>query len=228
MGKEKIIYHGSHKIIEHPEYGIGRPDNDYGLGFYCTEHLDLAKEWACDAFSGGYANKYAIDMTGLKVLDLDSKEYSIIHWVSVLLKNRKFRLTSDIEQAGMYYILDNFPVDTESYDVIIGYRADDSYFSFARDFLRNSITVKRLTQFMKSENPGKQIVIKSQEAFSRLKFLGAEEAPQEVHYPLRKKRDELVRTAYLSDRKGNVLSSESLLLIDIVRERIKANDPRLQ
>ena len=167
-------------------------------------------------------------MTGLKVLDLDSKEYSIIHWVSVLLKNRKFTLTSDIEQAGMYYILDNFPVDTESYDVIIGYRADDSYFSFARDFLRNSITVKRLTQFMKSENPGKQIVIKSQEAFSRLKFLGAEEAPQEVHYPLRKKRDELVRTAYLSDRKGNVLSSESLLLIDIVRERIKANDPRLQ
>ncbi|MBQ2640754.1 MAG: DUF3990 domain-containing protein, partial [Lachnospiraceae bacterium] len=31
------IYHGSVKIIEKPQYGAGRRDNDYGLGFYCTE-----------------------------------------------------------------------------------------------------------------------------------------------------------------------------------------------
>ena len=161
MSKEKIIYHGSHKIIEHPTYGVGSPNNDYGLGFYCTEYVDLAKEWACDQLSGGYANKYSIDMSGLKILNLNSKEYNIIHWVSVLLKNRKVTLTSDIEQEGMYYILDNFPVDTESYDVIIGYRADDSYFSYARDFLSNTITVKRLTQVMRLGNLGNQIVINS-------------------------------------------------------------------
>lgn len=228
MSKEKIIYHGSHKIIEHPTYGVGSPNNDYGLGFYCTEYVDLAKEWACDQLSGGYANKYSIDMSGLKILNLNSKEYNIIHWVSVLLKNRKVTLTSDIEQEGMYYILDNFPVDTESYDVIIGYRADDSYFSYARDFLSNTITVKRLTQVMRLGNLGNQIVIKSKLAFSRLQFLGYEVAPQEIHYPLRKKRDELARSAYLSNRKGSALSSESMLLIDIIRGGIKADDPRLQ
>ena len=228
MSKEKIIYHGSHNIIETPTFGVGSPNNDYGLGFYCTEYIDLAKEWACDQLSGGYANKYSIDMAGLKVLNLNANEYSIIHWVSVLLKNRKVTLNTDIEREGMYYILDNFPVDTENSDVIIGYRANDSYFSYARDFLSNAITVKRLTQVMRLGNLGNQIVIKSKLAFSRLKFLGYETAPQEIHYPLRKKRDELARSAYLSDRKGSILSSDSLLLVDIIRGGIKPNDPRLQ
>lgn len=228
MTTEKIIYHGSYNIIENPAFGVGSPHNDYGLGFYCTEHIDLAKEWACDQLSGGYANKYSIDITGLKILDLNTKEYSIIHWVSVLLKNRKITLHTDIEREGMYYILDNFPVDTDSPDVIIGYRANDSYFSYARDFLSNAITVKRLTQVMRLGNLGNQIVIKSKLAFSRLKFLGYETAPREIHYPLRKKRDELARSAYLSDRKGGILSSDSLLLVDIIRGGIKPDDPRLQ
>ena len=228
MSKEKIIYHGSHNIIETPTFGVGSPNNDYGLGFYCTEYVDLAKEWACDQLSGGYANKYSFDMTGLKILNLNAKEFSIIHWVSVLLKNRKVTLNTDIERESMYYILDNFPVDTENSDVIIGYRANDSYFSYARDFLSNAITVKRLTQVMRLGNLGNQIVVKSKLAFSRLKFLGYETAPQEIHYPLRKKRDELARSAYLSDRTGSILSSDSLLLVDIIRGGIKPNDPRLQ
>lgn len=42
---KKILYHGSEKIIEKPVYGFGKAYNDYGLGFYCTEELDMAKEW---------------------------------------------------------------------------------------------------------------------------------------------------------------------------------------
>lgn len=228
MEKELIIYHGSHDIIEKPTFGLGSSNNDYGRGFYCTEYLHLAQEWACDQTSGGYANKYSLDTTGLKILDLNSKEYCIIHWISVLLKNRKVTLSSDIETAAMYYILDNFPVDTENYDIILGYRADDSYFSYARDFLSNTITVKRLTQVMKLGNLGNQIVLKSRLAFSRIKFLGYEEAPQQIHYPLRKKRDELARSAYLTDRKGSAITKDSLLMIDIMRGEIKPNDPRLQ
>lgn len=228
MKKELIIYHGSHQIIEKPTYGLGNANNDYGRGFYCTEYLHLAKEWACDQATGGYANKYSLDTTGLKILDLNGKDYCIIHWISVLLKNRKVTLSSDIENMAMRYILDNFPVDTDNCDVILGYRADDSYFSYARDFLSNTITVKRLNQVMKLGNLGNQIVLKSKLAFDRIKFLGYEETPQHIHYPLRKKRDELARSAYLTDRQGGVLTPDSLLMIDIMRGEIKADDPRLQ
>ena len=95
-----IIYHGSVSIIEHPEYGKGKPYNDYGLGFYCTESLDLAKEWAVDKDRNGYANKYALDMTDLKLLDLSEKSFTVLHWITLLLQNRVFTLKSDIAKAG--------------------------------------------------------------------------------------------------------------------------------
>lgn len=41
------LYHGSENIIEVPEYGKGMRNNDYGRGFYCTEDIELAREWAC-------------------------------------------------------------------------------------------------------------------------------------------------------------------------------------
>ena len=48
------IYHGSDHIIEQPVQGEGKVHNDYGRGFYCTEHVELAKEWACSADNDGY------------------------------------------------------------------------------------------------------------------------------------------------------------------------------
>lgn len=228
MEKSKILYHGSHNIIEKPIFGFGNPNNDYGLGFYCTEFIDIAKEWACDQMSGGYANMYSFDSKNLKILNLNSNNYSILHWLSILLKNRNLSLDTDMQVYARDYLLNNFNVDTDKYDVIIGYRADDSYFSFARDFLSNGITIERLKQVMKLGALGNQIVIKSKEAFSRLIFLGYEEAQQNVYFPLKKKRDELARSNYLSNKKGIDINSNSMLMIDIIRGGYRENDPRIQ
>ena len=90
------IFHGSENRIEKPEYGKGKPYNDYGLGFYCTEDIEMAKEWSCGEDHDGFANEYTLDITGLKVLNLNAPEYTILHWLAVLLKNRTFRLTNPI------------------------------------------------------------------------------------------------------------------------------------
>ena len=223
-----IIYHGSKDIIKAPEFGKGKPYNDYGRGFYCTEYLDLAKEWACDDQGGGFANKYELDIDALKVLDLNGSDYCILHWISILLRNRRFTLDSEIAEQAKNYILQNFPVQTKDVDIIKGYRADDSYFSYARDFLQNTISVKRLSQAMKLGNLGNQIVLISPKAFDHIRFIGYEEAPQEIHLPLRKKRDELARAAYFTDRKGAGVSADDIYMLDIMRNEMKANDPRLQ
>lgn len=228
MNNKITIYHGSENIIKKPEYGKGKPYNDYGLGFYCTEYPDLAKEWACDDKHGGYANKYELDMTDLKILDLNGKDFCILHWISILLKNRKVTLDNDIAVGAKEYILKNFPVDTSGYDIIKGYRADDSYFSYARDFLQNAISVKRLSQVMKLGNLGNQIVLISKKSFNNIRFIGYEEAPQSVHFPLRKKRDELARAEYLSNKKGNAISPDDVYMLDIMRNEMKSDDPRLQ
>lgn len=228
MKNEIIIYHGSENIIEIPEYGKGKSYNDYGLGFYCTEYIELAKEWACSELHGGYANRYLLDMTDLKVLDLNSKEYCILHWISILLENRKFTLDNDFGIAAKEYILKNFKVSIEGYDIIKGYRADDSYFSFANDFLQNSISVRRLSQVMKLGNLGNQIVLISKKAFSQIKYLGYEDAQNTIYFPLKKKRDELARLSYLSNKKGDTFNIDDIYMIDIMRGDIKPNDPRLQ
>ena len=56
------IYHGSNKIIEHPIFGYGRKNNDFGLGFYCTQNIEMAKEWAVSPFEDGYSNCYKINI----------------------------------------------------------------------------------------------------------------------------------------------------------------------
>lgn len=223
-----IIYHGSKNIIEVPVFGKGKPYNDYGLGFYCTEYLDLAKEWACDDEGGGFANKYELDITELKVLDLNSNDFCILHWLSILLSNRTFTMDSELAVQAKDYVLKNFPVNTEGYDIIKGYRADDSYFSYARDFLHNAISVKRLSQVMKLGDLGNQIVLKSPKAFESIHFLGCEEAPQKVYLPQRKKRDKLARAAYFNNKQGYIISTDDVFMIDIIRNEMKSDDIRLQ
>lgn len=221
------IYHGSANRIEKPEFGKGKPYNDYGLGFYCTEDIEMAKEWSCGEDHDGFANCYDFELSGLKVLKLNAPQYTILHWLTVLLKNRTFRLTNPIAKDAKEYLLENFPVPTEQYDVIIGYRADDSYFSFAEDFLNNAISVKKLEKAMRLGNLGEQVVLVSKQAFDRIQFSGAEEAERSKYYVLKMKRDRSARTEYLnSDRKPSY-SPDELYMLDIMRQGVKPDDPRL-
>lgn len=102
------IYHGSEIIIEKPTFGAGKKYNDYGLGFYTTENYDLACEWAARPNNDGYVNCYDLDISALSVLDLNSKEFSILNWLAVLLRYRNFDKTSPLAQEGYEYLQKNF------------------------------------------------------------------------------------------------------------------------
>ena len=226
--KDKIIlYHGSQQIIEKPIFGMGNPRNDYGLAFYCTEDLEIAKEWGVTEGVDGFANKYELDTKGLSLLDLSSKAYNILHWITILLENRVFDLKSDIAKAGKEYLVKNFSLPYKDYDLIKGYRADDSYFAFAESFLNNTISCQRLSQALRLGNLGEQIVLKTERAFSQLKFLGSEIAPADIYNPLRKQRNEKARLEFLSDKAG-AYNPDALYLNDILRGGVDKNDSRLQ
>ena len=220
------IYHGSSFIIERPLFGKGKKYNDYGQGFYCTEHLELAKEWACAELVDGYANKYEIDLDGLKVLHLSSNEYSILHWLAILLENRITRLSTPIANRGREYLIQHFLIDYKDYDVIIGYRADDSYFSFARGFVSNEISLKQLAYAMKLGKLGEQVVLKSKKAFDAVKFVDYVIADSALYYAKRKSRDEDARNAYLKELENEDING--VFLRDIIKEGMKDDDPRLR
>ncbi len=224
---QKTIYHGSNKKIETPIFGAGKPYNDYGLGFYCTEDLNMAKEWGVTLTSNGYANEYKLEMEGLKVLNLNSPEYNMLHWLCILLENRTFDIYSPLGLEAYEYILENFMVPYEKYDVIIGYRADDSYFSFANDFLNGSISYRQLCTAMKLGNLGEQIVLKSKKAYKNLTFKNAYRASKEEWYPKKEHRDLKARRDYL-DSERHRRQKGDIFVADIIDEEMKGNDPRLQ
>lgn len=193
---KQIIFHGSEKIIESPVFGQGKAYNDYGKGFYCTENASLAKEWACGRDRDGYANCYEIETEGLRTLDLASEEYNILHWMALLLDNRRPSVASPVAKAGMKYFRDNFLLEIRDYDIIKGYRADDSYFSFARAFLNNQISLEQLSIAMKLGKLGEQVVLKSKEAFERLEFVSYEVADCSIYFGKRSVRDEMARAEF--------------------------------
>lgn len=219
-----IIYHGSKDIIEKPEFGKGNKKNDYGLGFYCTESVELAKEWACtNNETNGYANQYEIDLSAYKVLDLREEKYSILNWMALLLKFRTFDVNTPISAQAREYILENFYVDVEEYDVIIGYRADDSYFSFAKDFINNTISVEQLAEAMRLGELGIQIVLKSKKAFDAVKYISYELAECKEYYVKRVSRDKKARETYLRGHRQNLVS-DGLFVMDIIRKGLKNGD----
>ncbi len=220
-----IIYHGSKNIIEKSYYHGGKLQNDYGYGFYCTESLELAKEWASNnKETNGYANKYSIDLEGLKILDLSNEKYSILNWMAILLKFRTFDLSNEMSIKAKEYLLNNFYIDVNDYDIVIGYRADDSYFSFAKDFLNNTISVQKLKKAMELGKLGKQVVIISELAFAELKFEGTEEVESLEYYEKRKSRDIEAKEQYLKNTRNSTSLIDDIFILDIIRRGFKNGD----
>ena len=224
----KILYHGSKEVIKNPTLRGGKESNDYGYGFYCTENIELANEWACSDNNDGYANKYELDMTGLNVLDLTKPEYNILNWMALLLQFRIPKGMTPNDEMAREYILKNFSIDLTKVDVIIGYRADDSYFSFARDFLKNTITVAQLSRAMELGKLGIQVVLHSEKAFEQLKYIESTIADNETYYTKRRARDLMAKEEYREATKLSSVTQDDLFIMDIIRQEVKNDDPRIQ
>ena len=220
------LYHGSENIIEKPVYGKVAHYNDYGKGFYCTENIELAKEWACAKQKNGYANIYDLDLSELNVLNLNSGSYNILNWLAILADNRTYWQNGSIAEPAKNYIKENFLPDISTYDVIIGYRADDSYFSFAQDFVSGVISLQKLAQAMRLGKLGEQIVLKSPKAFAQIQFAGYENADAEEYYIKKNEREREARRQYRRNKKEKADVNE-LFILDIMREEIKNGDARL-
>ena len=224
--KKITLFHGSTKVVEKPILGVGNPKNDYGLGFYCTENLELAKEWASAERNDGFANSYEMDIKGLGILHLNKTPYHILNWLAILLKNRTFVLSQGLPTEAKAYLLDNFLPDYQRYDLIIGYRADDSYFSFANAFLNNTISLEQLRKAMYLGKLGEQVVLKSEKAFSKIVFIESIPVDSSLYYPKRQARDRQAREDYQKE-KSATSSVDAVYMIDILREKWTNDDLRL-
>lgn len=227
MSKIELL-HGADHIIEIPDIKVGNPNNDYGRGFYCTRLPEMAKEWACKQNTDGFVNRYELDESNLKVLNLMDGNHTVLNWIALLLKYRSFKLDSEIAIDARTYIIDNFGVNIQDYDVIMGYRADDSYFQYAESFVGNSLPLRSLNRALQLGKLGEQTVLVSEKAFNQIRFTSAEFVDKNIYYPKFISRDIKARDAYKNELKNSKSYRDDIFIMDIIREEMPNDDPRIQ
>lgn len=219
-----ILYHGSDHVIPVPEYGKGNARNDFGPGFYCSQDHSLAMEWACRKNNDGFVNQYAIETDGMKVLDL--REMSVLNWLAVLLEFRTLEVPAGLSKS-IDRVKEIFGVDISGYDIIIGHRADDSYFSFVSDFMNNAIPVSILRHAMELGGLGDQHVVKTRRAYEALEYRGSEFADADEWNRRCSERNRGARIGYYRIRDAYEVTRDDVFLNDLVTGEVAVDDPRL-
>lgn len=184
------VYHGSDHILKIPAFGGGKADNDYGNGFYTTEYEDRARSWA--ALNGNpdccIVNEYELDMDHLKVLDLSHE--GVLAWIAEVVANRGMNQ----EAANMVgeRLVERYRVNSDYADIIVGYRADDSYTQVIEAFLLNQLNISEVERLFYKGSLGNQIFLKSEKAFEHIRWKNAYEVKQsevDISYDLTARRE---------------------------------------
>ena len=204
------LFYGSENLVVKPEYGKGSSSNDYGLGFYLTDEINMARLWATRFKNGGYCITYEVDSADFNILKLDGdSDEDVLRWISILVKHRFSRSDYEANRNVIDFLSSEYKTETDVYDMIIGYRADDSYFAYSLDFVENELSLELLGNAMKIGKLGKQYVLKSKKAFNKVKMISYEKVePSSAYDEFRKKaldeyhklkRDDNINNTYIRD-----------------------------
>jgi len=143
----------------------------------------MARLWASRFSKGGFCIGYEIDLQGLNICRLDNNtNEDALNWISILVKHRFSKSDYEANEKTINWLVNNYCKDLSLYDLIVGYRADDSYFAYSRDFVKNELSIEALLKAMIAGKLGLQYVLKSEKAFSKIKMKSYEEvSPSDLY-----------------------------------------------
>ena len=193
------VYHGSKKIVSMPFCDHKGNRKDFGKGFYATESEIHAREWAAADENGGFLNIYELDTDSLEILDLCGNDEDIFKWLALILSNRILPAFSPEERDIRDDIIREHLPDIRNTDVIKGYRADDSIFSFCRAYIRGDISADELAEAVRYRDDGEEVLLRTERAFENLEFISYENVDGNIYYPARMKRDISLRLSFSTD-----------------------------
>lgn len=170
-----ILYHGQPNKVVKPQFGLGKDYHDYGKGFYTTKDLQLACEWAaCDKEQAeGYVHAFELDLTGLNILNFDMLDD--LNWIAELLQHRQDSKVKNNIAYRRKQIISRYKINTQDYDLIVGWRADQSYFRIAKVFLDDRLSIQQLREALRYGDLGVQYTLKQEKAYNQLKYLGVKQ-----------------------------------------------------
>lgn len=162
-----VVFHGSDKIIKMPQHNGGRKFSDFGLGFYITTNVEMAKSWATrKKEKPAFINKYLLNAEGMKSLTFDLD----LTWILFIAYNRSLILNDELQS-----LLQEKYKNINEYDILIGPTADDKMFDTLNMFFSNTITLDHCLQSLNSMDLDIQYNIRSHFGINSLSFITAME-----------------------------------------------------
>ena len=212
------FYYGADRLVVNPEFGKGKANNDYGVGFYLTKDKEMARLWASKNVNGGYVIEYDVDLKDLSIINLNTiEDDDVLRWIALLASHRFDIATKRSKEEVFEWLFKNYSLPISGYDVIIGYRADDSYFDYSRDFIQNNLSLELLKDAMRIGKLGIQYVLMSRKAFTKIKYLSSERVEHSEEYALFRRK---ANNEYLTLKKEDDINNT--FIRDLMRR--KKND----
>ncbi|MCD8388489.1 MAG: DUF3990 domain-containing protein [Bacteroidales bacterium] len=153
------VYHGGSVEVTAPLVEVGRPNLDFGRGFYVTDILPQAKSWA---------EKVALRKHDLPIINVYEFDYSEV------VKKCSYKRFYAYDDEWLEFIVSNRKGGKEwrKFDVIEGGVADDRVVDTIEAYISGMATKDWALQRLKTYAPNNQICITNQEVVQKyLKFL---------------------------------------------------------
>lgn len=145
----KTVYHGTTTAIEYPKVDVGRPDLDFGPGFYVTTLLEQAEEWANrmarQRKEYAVVNQYQFD---------DVKAKAKYHYL--------FFEKYDEEWLGFIVSSRRGREPWKGYDCIEGGVANDRVIDMVEGFMSGTVDAAHALRELAKHQPNNQICLLSQ------------------------------------------------------------------
>ena len=156
------VYHGSLCQVENPNIEKGRPNTDFGKGFYTTTNFEQAKRWALYKLK---STKEGI--ATVSTYDVDDK----------LLKNSKYRIKQfdSPDKEWLTFVVNCRKAEAHKYDIVFGAVANDKIYTTITLYESQVLTADETVARLKVNEYFNQISFHNQLAIEELTFISSTE-----------------------------------------------------
>ncbi|MBR1447428.1 MAG: DUF3990 domain-containing protein [Prevotella sp.] len=152
------LYHGSTVTVRKPSLRPGRPNADFGKGFYTTSSYEQAVRWAHIKQEREEAERAVVSVYEFDETLLDSAELNV----------RRF---TGADEPWLYFVTDCRKSRGHDYDLVQGPVANDKVFTTVNLFESGVLSAEAAILQLKAYKTYDQLSFHTQGVISKLKFV---------------------------------------------------------
>ena len=152
------LYHGSTVAVRKPSLRPGRPNADFGKGFYTTSDLEQAVRWAHIEQDREESERAVVSIYEFDESLLDSQDLDI----------RRF---TGADEAWLYFVTDCRKSRPHEYDLVQGPVANDKVFTTVNLFESGVLSAEAAILQLKAYKTYDQLSFHTNRVIKNLKFV---------------------------------------------------------